>query len=67
MNAGTFYHFDGTVCHLRGSCAGWREMSRPRRCGAEGAGQAAGPGPAVCGLPHGHPGPHLHPETGFEY
>ncbi len=66
MNAGTFYHFDGTVCHLHGYCAGWRETGLPQRCGAEGSGQALG-GPARCGLPNGHPGPHLHLETGSEY
>jgi hypothetical protein len=66
MNAGTFYHFDGTVCDARGSCAGWRQAGQPRRCGAEASEQAAA-GPAGCGLPHGHPGPHLHLETGWEY
>ena len=66
MNAGTFYHFDGTVCHARGSCGGWREMSPPQRCGAEASAEALAR-PAACGLPHGHPGPHLHVETGWVY
>lgn len=65
MNASTFYHFDGTVCHARESCAGWREASRPRRCGAETSEPDPG-GPANCGLPYGHPGPHLHLESGSE-
>jgi hypothetical protein len=65
MNGGTFYHFDGTVCHARGSCAGWREMSRPRRCGAETSEQAPG-GPVSCALPGGHPGPHLRLEPGAD-
>lgn len=66
MNAGTFYHFDGTVCHARGPCAGWRETRHPRQCGAEPSEEAGGL-PAGCGLPYGHPGPHLHLETGSEY
>jgi hypothetical protein len=66
VNAGTFYHFDGSVCHARGPCAGWRETRQPRRCGAETSAQAPD-GLARCGLPSGHPGPHLHLETGSEY
>jgi hypothetical protein len=66
MIAHKIYHLDGTVCHEAASCFGWEHTRLPPRCATEPLAEIAGRA-VTCDLPRGHPGPHLHVETGWQY
>ena len=66
MNVAKLYHRDGTTCVDDWSCLGEPHTRIPPVCGAAPAtGSACGS--VTCGLPGGHPGPHLHVATGHEF
>jgi hypothetical protein len=66
MNAARLYHFDGTRCHDPASCWDRPHTRVPSRCDVQPLDDSAGH-PAGCDLPHGHPGPHIHADTGWQY
>ena len=60
------YHLDGVACHEVASCCVPGHTRIPPRCTTEPAAEIAGRA-VTCDLPKGHPGPHLHVETGWQY
>jgi hypothetical protein len=66
MIAHRIYHLDGSVCHEAASCSGSEHTRIPPFCATEPVAEIAGRA-VTCDLPRGHPGPHLHVETGWQY
>ena len=66
MIAHRTYHLDGTACHEVASCCVPGHTRIPPLCTTEPAAEIAGRA-VTCDLPKGHPGPHLHVETGWQY